>query len=192
MIIKGNTVGHPLPDPRKGLSMEGPIHMHGNRLNGIAAPENLDDAVNLSYVRQTLIIRTGSATLPADGWVQMEEGFAQTVTAEGVAGAEQCHVLVNPMAASFKPYREAAVFCTAQGEGTLTFTCEELPETDLFVSLILFGGYAVAEPEVPMLSLIDDESGSNVQAVVGDETYGVGNATVNRGAAAGNYDFTVL
>lgn len=43
-----------------------------------------------------------------------------------------------------------------------------------------------------VLSLEDDESGSEVQAVVGDETYGVNNATVNQGATSGNYDFTVL
>ena len=42
------------------------------------------------------------------------------------------------------------------------------------------------------LSLEDDEGGYEVQAVVGDETYGVNNATVNQGATSGNYDFTVL
>ena len=51
-------------------------------------------------------------------------------------------------------------------------------------------GGAVNSPE--MLSLEDDESGYEVQAVVGDETYGVNNATVNQGASGGNYDFTVL
>lgn len=47
MIIKGNTVGYPLPDPRKGLSMEGDIHMNGQKLTGISAPVNDTDAVNL-------------------------------------------------------------------------------------------------------------------------------------------------
>lgn len=43
-----------------------------------------------------------------------------------------------------------------------------------------------------MLDLEDEESGYDVQLQVGDEIYGVGNATVNQGAAAGLYDFTVL
>lgn len=46
--------------------------------------------------------------------------------------------------------------------------------------------------QAAMLLLDDDESGYDMQAVVGDETYGVNNATVNQGASAGSYDFTVL
>lgn len=51
-------------------------------------------------------------------------------------------------------------------------------------------GGAVNQPAVLMLD--DDETGYDMQAVVGDETYGMKNATVNQGASAGNYDFTVL
>lgn len=43
-----------------------------------------------------------------------------------------------------------------------------------------------------LLSLDDDEGGYSVQAIVGDEVYGVGNATANQGATGTNYDFTVL
>lgn len=52
MSIKGNSVGYPLPDPRKGLSMEGAINMNGQKLNGIGAPVDDDDAVNLKYFTQ--------------------------------------------------------------------------------------------------------------------------------------------
>lgn len=45
---------------------------------------------------------------------------------------------------------------------------------------------------VAMLSLDDDETGYDVHLQVGDEIYGVGNATVNQGATEGHYDFTVL
>ena len=53
MIIKGNTVGYPLPDPRKGLSMEGGINMNGQKLNGISAPVDDDDAVNFKALKDT-------------------------------------------------------------------------------------------------------------------------------------------
>ena len=47
MIIKGNTVGYSLPDPRKGMTMQGAINMNGQKLTGIAAPVADTDAVNL-------------------------------------------------------------------------------------------------------------------------------------------------
>lgn len=53
MIIKGNTVGYPLPDPRKGLSMEGGINMNGQKLNGIGTPVADDDAVNFKVLKDT-------------------------------------------------------------------------------------------------------------------------------------------
>ena len=43
-----------------------------------------------------------------------------------------------------------------------------------------------------LLDLEEDETGFDVQLQAGDETYGVGNATVNQGATEGHYDFTVL
>ena len=45
--------------------------------------------------------------------------------------------------------------------------------------------------EAALLSLDDDETGYGVQAVVGDEVYGVGNVSVNQGATGSGYDFTV-
>lgn len=44
MIIKGNSVGYPIPDPRKGMDME------GNAINNLANPENAGDAVPKKYV----------------------------------------------------------------------------------------------------------------------------------------------
>lgn len=49
-----------------------------------------------------------------------------------------------------------------------------------------------ASDDVAVLSLRDDESGSEVQAVVGNEIYGVDNITANGEATNENYDFTVL
>lgn len=46
--------------------------------------------------------------------------------------------------------------------------------------------------QAAMLMMEEDETGYDMQVEVGDETYGVKNATVNQGATSGNYDFTVL
>ena len=50
MIIKGNSVGYPLPDLQKGMDMQGDINMNGNSLSGIKTPETADDAANKGYV----------------------------------------------------------------------------------------------------------------------------------------------
>lgn len=50
MIIKGNSVGHPLSDPRKGLNMTGSINMNLKRLFGVKTPVEADDATNKAYV----------------------------------------------------------------------------------------------------------------------------------------------
>lgn len=42
------------------------------------------------------------------------------------------------------------------------------------------------------LVLDENESGYEVMAVVGEEVYGIKNATVNEGAQEGQYDFTVI
>lgn len=51
MSIYGNTVGHPLPDPRKGMEMSGPINMNGQAIKGLNAPTEDGDAVNWGSVK---------------------------------------------------------------------------------------------------------------------------------------------
>lgn len=51
MNIYGNTVGHPLPDPRKGMEMSGPINMNGQAIKGLNAPTADDEAVNWGSVK---------------------------------------------------------------------------------------------------------------------------------------------
>lgn len=57
MIIKGNTVGHPVPDPRKGLTMQGAINMNGKALTGLKAPSADTDAATKKYVDDKVINR---------------------------------------------------------------------------------------------------------------------------------------
>ena len=51
MSIYGNAVGHPLPDPRKGMEMSGPINMNGQAIKGLNAPTADDEAVNWGRVK---------------------------------------------------------------------------------------------------------------------------------------------
>ena len=80
------------------------------------------------------IIRTHTAALPSDGWTQQDELYAQTVVMPGVtADVNLTSVLVSPPAdrALEESYLACAVRAAAQGDGTLTFTCTALPDTDL-------------------------------------------------------------
>lgn len=61
MKIYGNAVGHPLPDPRKGMEMSGPINMNGNRIEGIGNPVDDQDAVPLKVANDLIGTAVGTA-----------------------------------------------------------------------------------------------------------------------------------
>ena len=198
MIIKGNSVGYPLPDPRKGLEMQGAINMNGQKLFGITDPENFDDAVNLRYLKNALVISSAIITLPANGWVKGEDlEYSQTINLEGIGDPEKCHVFSNPMPESRDVYLDADVYGKSQSVGSLTFGCKYEPKEDIMLKLIIFGGNVIGNntggnTEQFMLNMDILEDGYSVRAEVGDEIYGIKNATVNQGATEANYDFTIL
>lgn len=78
---------------------------------------------------------TATVSLPASGWDT--ETKTQTVTVTGVTETVNCIVTAAP--ASFVAYGEAWVRCTAQGDGTLTFTCDTLPTEDLTANVLIIG-----------------------------------------------------
>ena len=141
MIIKGNSVGHPRPDPRRGLSMEGPIHMNGQALTGLKAPEADTDAATKRYAEmyaESLHISL-SVTLFADSWSEAAP-HTQTVAAEGILATDTPHwgVVYSADAETALAQKEAfaVVDDLDTADGGLTFTClEEKPEVDLTVQL---------------------------------------------------------
>lgn len=64
------------------------------------------------------------------------EGNEQTVNVEGVTADNT--VIVSPAPDSFATYTENGVVCTAQGEGTLSFKCENVPD-DMTVNVVILG-----------------------------------------------------
>ena len=71
-----------------------------------------------------------TVTLIAEGWVDN----AQTVSASNVTADNI--VWVSPAPASFIAYGKASIRGTAQGEGTLTFTCTKLPTENISVEVV--------------------------------------------------------
>ena len=62
MSIRGNTIGFPLPDPRKGMIMQNPIDMNGHSIKNLPEPDSEDQAANRKYVDKRL---------PLDGSIPM-------------------------------------------------------------------------------------------------------------------------
>lgn len=59
---------------------------------------------------------------------------AQTVQVEGVGG--NSIVIVSPTADSYDTYTENGVFCVAQSDGALSFSCDSAPD-DLTVNVVI-------------------------------------------------------
>lgn len=76
-----------------------------------------------------LPIKTETVTLPTSGWsANAQTASVADVTADSI-------VVVAPAPASRKAYIEADVYCSSQGNGTLTFSCEEVPSAALAVNV---------------------------------------------------------
>ena len=75
-----------------------------------------------------------SVVLTAAGWTDN----LQTVALAGMTGSK--NIVVSPAPASHVAYGEASIYCSAQGNGTLTFTCDGTPDSDLAVNVLVMGG----------------------------------------------------
>jgi hypothetical protein len=61
----------------------------------------------------------------------------QTITVTGVTATNT--VFVAPAPASAADYAAAGILCTAQGSGTLTFTCTTVPSNAITVNVVILG-----------------------------------------------------
>ena len=145
MIIKGNSVGYPLPDPRKGLEMQGGINMNGQKLNGIAAPEADDDAVNKKYAEEYAkdyadsLHKLFSVNLPTSGW-SASAPYTQTVSVSGILSSDTPHYGVDYSSNAETALAQKEAFAMVDdldtSNGSVKFTCfEEKPEVDLTIQL---------------------------------------------------------
>lgn len=76
-------------------------------------------------------VQPKSFSLAAGSW----SNLTQTVSVSGVTS--DSIVLVTPAPASYTVYHGCGVFCSSQGDGTLTFSAVNKPETALTVQILL-------------------------------------------------------
>lgn len=124
--------------PKAGGVMTGVLNMGQHVIEDLADPTKDRHAANMGFVKSHVrsfaeTMRTFySVTLSVNNWNDKKI----TVEAANVtADSDKCHVEVSANPESFKEYSEKIVRCESQGDGTLTFTCEDVPEKDLKVNI---------------------------------------------------------
>lgn len=86
------------------------------------------------FINDNKVLTDGSraVTLQSSEW----SGNQQTIHIPEVTSSSL--VFVSPEGDP-KAYAEAGIYCSEQGSGYLTFTCEKTPSTDINVNVILMG-----------------------------------------------------
>lgn len=97
--------------------------------NSISTSMIINDAVTEEKIAPNATNTSTTVTLTTAGWGTSTK--QQTVNITGMSAVKVC--IVSPAPASFVAYGEAQVRATAQGSGTLTFTCEDIPSAELTV-----------------------------------------------------------
>jgi hypothetical protein len=86
----------------------------------------------LSILTDADVGSTGTtASLVVANW----SSNTQTVNVTGVTASN--NVIVAPAPASQADYTAAGIICTAQGAGTLTFTCTTVPSSAITVNVLI-------------------------------------------------------
>jgi len=88
---------------------------------------------NVSGGSYTPMVTT--CALPIAGW-SAESPYTQTVSLPGMTASK--NILVTPAPASFTEWADKGVYCSAQGDNTLTFSCGSIiPASDLTANIII-------------------------------------------------------
>lgn len=135
MIIKGNSVGC----VRSNWNQNDP-----SQADFIVGKEAVDSAIeeakeNAEQAKSTAARKADllalSITLSAGGWANN----LQTVDAAGVtADKERCHVIpCTPDSANNELYYNNGLCCEDQLDGKVTFSCKEVPASDVTVNLLV-------------------------------------------------------
>ena len=133
IIITGNIMGGPSDIPQPLITLgENTSHNYvfGNSLYYNTAKGYVQDNGTDNYVYdwQSGGTQGDQVTLSTSGW----SSNTQTVSAPGVTATN--YVIAGPDPSDFAAAMEAGVYCSGQGNGTLTFTCSTTPTTAITIN----------------------------------------------------------
>lgn len=75
--------------------------------------------------------------LNAGSWVQGGDKYVQTVAVGGATA--DGNIVTSPAASGWAAAQDNNIRCTAQGDGTLTFTADSIPTASVYFNVILLG-----------------------------------------------------
>lgn len=100
--------------------------------------------------------RSVTTTLTSSGWSDNK----QTVNISGVTSDTIVFISPDPDESNYATYNDNAIRCISKGEGTLTFSCESVPSTDLLVEIAVF--HTSDETTSPGNLIVTDDGKGNV------------------------------
>lgn len=135
MIIKGNSVGCVRSNWNQNDPSQADFIVGKEAVDSAIeeAKENAEQAKSTASRKADLLAL--SITLSAGGWANN----LQTVNAVGVtADKERCHVIpCTPDSANNELYYNNGLCCEDQLDGKVTFSCKEVPASDVTVNLLV-------------------------------------------------------
>lgn len=140
-LIKGNTVDGTIAAETDGTgsvngwdTVKTTINNHtesiGTIQSSLSTVEGEVAGLSADLMTKNNKLNAVTVTLTVAGWVSN----AQTVNASNVTADNI--VWVSPAAASFDAYGKAGIRATAQGAGTITFTCTKVPAVEITVEVV--------------------------------------------------------
>lgn len=147
MIIKGDSVGCPLPDPRKGMDMS------GNAINNLANPLNSGDAANKGYVDGGIAAAKKYAddkhilleiTIPKTSWYQLSGSvYEASMAIPNLRGSDMVDIdvyftdhSVGALEGNMMLEEEfTKIFHAPYFDGKMWFKARELPTVDLPIKI---------------------------------------------------------
>ena len=134
MIIKGNTVGTPMPrtnyeqtDPTKADYLKGKDVLDQKIEDAKKAAGDAQKTADAAQKKHTSRV----VTLTVSGWVDN----TQTVEVDGVTTNNTLIVASAPE--NYDAYSKAGVYCSAQAVNSMTFICKSVPATDLNANVMI-------------------------------------------------------
>lgn len=135
MIIKGNSVGCVRSNWNQNDSSQADFIVGKEAVDSAIeeAKENAEQAKSTASRKADLLAL--SITLSAGGWANN----LQTVDAAGVtADKERCHVIpCTPDSVNNALYYNNGLCCEDQMDGKVKFSCQEVPDADVTVNLLV-------------------------------------------------------
>lgn len=96
---------------------------------------------DVDYVNNAIdnVVISKSITLPAADWYVYDDGVSiyQEISVEGVTTTNIIVVSPDPSDVNYTAYKDSGIRCRDQGDGKLLFQCENIPEIDVTVNVII-------------------------------------------------------